>query len=91
MEEAARTPWDHPVMLVSRKTGEVLVVTTTEEAYDCLFSNWPTSEGRAFFAALEICNRVSIGTIDRQIARQAFIEAAKEAGVPIQNVISPPL
>jgi Protein of unknown function (DUF982) len=78
-------------MLASPKTGEVLVVTTTEEAHQCLVSNWPTSEGPAFLAALEICNRVSLGTTDREIARQAFVNAAREAGVPIQSVITPTL
>lgn len=73
-------------MLASRESGQFVVVTTTEEAYECLVSNWPTFEGRAFLAALEICNRVSIGIIDRHIAREAFIEAAHEAGLSIDHI-----
>lgn len=81
-----RTPWDEPVMLACQKSGQFFLVATTEEAYQCLVSSWPTAAGRAFFAALEICNNVSIGKIDPKIARQAFINAAEEAGIAIQKI-----
>lgn len=83
-----RTPWNVPVMLASR-TGDIWLITTTEEAYQRLISDWPRANGPAFLTALEICNSLENAETDRENARQAFVNAAIEAGIPFQNIPLP--
>jgi hypothetical protein len=73
-------------MLVCRASGQLFVIATTWEAHEFLTSERPVSSCNAYFAALETCDRVSTGATDRELAKLAFIEAAEEAGIPV-NVV----
>ncbi|PZM14854.1 DUF982 domain-containing protein [Rhizobium tubonense] len=81
-----RIRWERPVMLACKASGELLVITTTEEAFEFLTSKWPISGGKKYFTALEFCDRVAVGTADRERARLAFIAAAEEAGLPVTTI-----
>jgi hypothetical protein len=81
-----RIRWERPVMLVCKASGQLLVVTTTEEAFEFLTKKWPISSGREYFTALELCDRVSSGDTDRELARLAFIAAAEEAAIPLTTI-----
>ncbi|CCM75120.1 conserved hypothetical protein [Rhizobium mesoamericanum STM3625] len=63
----------------------MLMINTTNEARDILLSAWPTTEGKAFMAALQICADVDAGIREPEEAREAFIMAAREAEVPIET------
>jgi hypothetical protein len=80
-----RTPWTDPVLLAGR-SGKLWLLTTTEDAYNCLTRNWPVSQGTAFLAAVDICSKASEEALGRNLARFALLQAAAEAGVAIQNV-----
>jgi hypothetical protein len=73
-------------MLACKASGELSVVTTTEEAFAFLTYKWPISSGKEYFAALELCDSVSTGVTDREKARLAFIAAAEEAGIPVAGI-----
>jgi hypothetical protein len=76
--------WDSPVLVVCKRTGQMLTVNTTNEARDILLNAWPTAEGKAFMMALQICADVDAGIREPREAREAFIIAAREADVPIE-------
>jgi hypothetical protein len=80
-----RTSWTVPVMLIGR-SGKFWLLSTTEEAYACLTKDWPVSKGPAFLAALDICSAASGGSLGRNLARFALLQAASEAGVAIQSL-----
>jgi hypothetical protein len=50
-----------------------------------LVEDWPTEEGPALDRACAVCADVMSGKRNREEARQAFIEAAIEAGIPIKE------
>lgn len=77
--------WVHPIMIICKKSGQLHAVTNTREALDMLLQYWPVSEGKAFFGALEICAGVADGRATKEQARQAFIDAAHEAKVPVET------
>ncbi|WP_143530706.1 DUF982 domain-containing protein [Rhizobium sp. RU36D] len=58
-------------------------MTSAAELADCLIRDWPVStEGEAYLTALMMCDAVLSGGEDDtpEHAREAFIEAAYEAG-----------
>ncbi|MBW8787898.1 MAG: DUF982 domain-containing protein, partial [Rhizobium leguminosarum] len=50
-----------------------------------LVEDWPTEEGPALDKACAVCADVMAGKRNREEARQAFIDAAIEAGIPIKE------
>lgn len=74
--------WDETVTVEldgdrPREVGDVM------EAADCLFSAWPCHEGEAFDRAFKIFAQVLDGRRDPNLARKAFIAAAREAQVTV--------
>jgi hypothetical protein len=80
-----RTSWTDPVMLIGR-SGNFWLLSSTEEAYACLTKDWPASQGPAFLAALDICSGASEGSLGRDLARFALLQAASEAGVAVRSL-----
>ncbi len=78
--------WRQPVMIICRRSGQLYTVTSTGEALDALLKVWPVAEGRAFLAALQVCNSVKLGVATPEDARTAFIAAAQEANIPIDSI-----
>ena len=73
--------WDEPVILEAG--GRVLRVQSTRDAYLCLKNHWSssTTAGEARKAALVICEEWLLkGVAAPDVARQAFLNAALEAG-----------
>lgn len=73
--------WDEPVQIELRKIGHYRVVTNTREAVECLMVRWPKNGGPAQAAARRICFDVLDGNLPPEAARQAFVDAAVEAGI----------
>ncbi|TCU32270.1 DUF982 domain-containing protein [Rhizobium azibense] len=76
--------WVQPVMIVCKKSGQLYTITNTREALDMLLRYWPVSDGKAFFDAMEVCIGVAEGRASKEQARQAFIDAAHEALIPVE-------
>jgi hypothetical protein len=80
-------PFDKAVQVHGRRAGQVRNVTSTREAAEWLLHNWPseidTAKARA---ARKACLEVLEGQRKAAAARQAFREAAEEAGILIGEV-----
>ncbi|PWI49890.1 hypothetical protein B5K03_33660 [Rhizobium phaseoli] len=76
--------WEAPVLVICKRTGRMLMVSTTEEALNTLLNAWPVCTGKAFLRALQVCNDVEAGLRTPNEARDSFIAAAREADIPIK-------
>ncbi len=76
--------WNYPIMVICKRTGKIYTVANTKEALDMLLNAWPVAEGRAFMMALQICADVERGQGRSPDARDSFLAAAMEAGVPTE-------
>ncbi|QWW72620.1 DUF982 domain-containing protein (plasmid) [Rhizobium sp. WYJ-E13] len=81
--------WEAPVLIACRRSGQILMVTTTEEAMNTLLNAWPVSTGKAFLRALQVCADVEAGLRTPHEARESFIAAAQEADIPIETTALP--
>lgn len=79
--------WNYPIMVICKRTGKVYTVANTKEALDMLLNAWPVAEGKAFLMALQICADVESGHGYPLEARNSFMTAAMEAGVPIETPV----
>ncbi|MDL2403566.1 DUF982 domain-containing protein [Rhizobium mayense] len=77
--------WNFPVVVICTRTGKSYTIGTTKEALDMLLNAWPVAEGKAFMMALQVCADVESGIRQPREARNSFLAAAKEAGVPIET------
>ena len=80
--------WETPVMVVCKRSGQMLLVATTEEALNMLLTAWPVSTGKAFFRALQACADVESGLRTPHEALDCFIAAAREAEIPIEVALT---
>jgi hypothetical protein len=79
-----QTIWKKPVTIALEGPDQWVVIQTTQAATWALIEDWPTDEGPALDRACAVCADVISGKRSREEARQAFIEAAIEAGIPIK-------
>lgn len=63
--------------------GGYRVLNTVSDLADCLLDCWPATEGDAFVAAMHACHESLEGRGDANEAREAFIIAARDAGVSV--------
>lgn len=76
--------WEEAVVLEG--DGRVLRVQSTRDALLCLKNHWLEGDGEeAARLALNICEQGLAGDDDPGLARQAFIEAARQAGFKINS------
>ena len=77
-----RQRWDHPVTIETAKLGHYVMINSTERAAEFLLNEWPdTVEGKAYVAAARVLVEAHEGRATIDEAREAFIAAAREAGV----------
>ena len=60
-------------------------VETTQAAAWAMIEDWPLEDGTALDRALAVCAAVDAGRRKPEDARQAFVEAAREAGVLVNS------
>ncbi|NTG30031.1 DUF982 domain-containing protein [Agrobacterium rhizogenes] len=72
-----------PVEIAILAGGGYIVVDTIERAVECLTDRWPVRKGVAYEKALQACIDAMNGRTSPRQVRQAFINAAKEAGIPV--------
>ncbi|MGK6317697.1 DUF982 domain-containing protein [Neorhizobium sp. DT-125] len=76
-----QTPWTKPVVIAIGEPPVETTVSTTQSASWALIEDWPAEEGPALTRALAMCVGVLEQKNKPEEARDAFVEAAREAGV----------
>jgi len=69
------------LVLVVERNRMLHTVASAEEALDMLFTNWPVTNGLAFFSAMQACAPTVAGTATQGEAQSAFLAAALDASV----------
>jgi hypothetical protein len=75
-------PWMPPVQ-VRLQNGLQRTFTSVYEALDFLESEWPLKRGERHDRAVSLCNRALKTMTPPAMAREEFIAACLEAGMPI--------
>lgn len=73
--------FQRPVFVSFGVEGEELAVRNTRQAAELLLTRWPSRRGPRHRDAVDACLKVLDGHRSTVDARDAFIEAAEEAGV----------
>jgi|AraplaMF_Col_mLB_1032019.scaffolds.fasta_scaffold142952_2 hypothetical protein len=71
-------PFDHPISVDGGPQGLTVLIGTVEQAAESLL-NWH-DHTPAWRRAVQVCHEAMSGSATAAEARQAFIEAAQEAG-----------
>ena len=80
MESGPDKGFQEPVM-ISLDQGGPITVRNTRQATDLLLTEWPACRGPRHRDAVDACLKVLDGHRSTADARNAFIEAAEEAGI----------
>lgn len=73
--------WPIPVSVELHGPGDYELIFCTRDAADCMLGDWPVDDGERFHDALRTFMLVMDGRAEPDEAREAFVAAAKEAGV----------
>ncbi len=73
--------FNRPVVVQPGRIDRDRVVTNVREAAQILLRDWPQPESEKRFAAMQACLAVIKGELPPRVARQAFIDAAKDARI----------
>ncbi|AYG62698.1 DUF982 domain-containing protein [Rhizobium jaguaris] len=71
------------VTLVMGGTDGYRRVNSVREAAETLLEHWPIEDGEEYVTAVRICLDAMMGVTCPEAAREAFIKAAKEAGISL--------
>ena len=78
--------FEPPVGILLGRPGQRRAVSSLREAADCLMNpDWPERGSDAFHTAFVALIAASDGLVDADKARLAFAEAAKEAGILVEE------
>jgi hypothetical protein len=75
------TPWNKPVVVKLGDPPVEIKIDTTQAAAWAMIEDWPTEDGTLLDRALSVCAAVDAGRRKPEEARQAFADAASEAGI----------
>ena len=67
------------LVLVVERNRMLHTVASAEEALDMLFTNWPVTNGLAFFSAMQAYAGTMTETVTQGDAQSAFLAAALDA------------
>lgn len=76
--------WKEAVQLELATAGGLRIVTSTDDAARCLLYKWPDQTSKAYHRAKGMCLDALEGRKPDEEARQAFIDAAREAQINIR-------
>lgn len=76
--------WSMPVRFETG-AGQYRIIASTEEAARFLLHQWPMENGVAYDAARRTCLDAMEGSVEPDLARQAFIAACDEAGMYVMQ------
>lgn len=88
MDSGPQKGFQRPVNIAFGK-GATVVVDNTRQAADLLLSEWPARRGPRHRDAVDACLKVLDGHRSTVDAREAFIEAAQEAGILANEASAP--
>lgn len=75
-----------PVSIALGRIGLTRIVTSVREAAECILSDeWPRRHGKADTAARKALLGAMEGKVSAEDARAAFEQAAKDAGILMEN------
>ncbi|MCV9965682.1 DUF982 domain-containing protein [Pararhizobium sp. BT-229] len=74
-------PWTHPLK-VTLCSGLERTFSTVYEALDFLENEWPLKRGERYDRAVVCCQRALKRMTPPAVAREAFVAACLEAGMP---------
>lgn len=84
----AEMPWSVP-LTVRFQNGTSHVFSSVFDALDFLENEWPLRRGQRYERAIKTCRGALHRTTPVAIAREAFIAACLEAGLPVTGTIEP--
>lgn len=85
MGSIMQTPWKKPVLVALEEPGVYVSIESTQAASWALIEDWPEEDGEKLDRALLVFAAVDAGKKKPEDARQAFIEAAIEAGLDVKS------
>jgi hypothetical protein len=74
--------WKKSVLLELGGAAGVRTVTSTDDAARCLLYKWPDQSSKAYHRAKGLCLDALEGRKPDEDAREAFLDAAREAHIP---------
>ena len=81
--------FEKPVQVVLGRQGGITSVVGPEQATQCLTSGfWPDKSGVAFENAMSACLKSLSGVCAPEMAREAFISAARRAHILVEDEIA---
>ena len=81
-------PWSQPLE-VNLRAGMDRTFGSVYEALDFLENEWPLQDGECYDRAVLACRRSLNGVAPTEVAREAFVAACLEAGMPAVTASSP--
>ena len=80
-----QTAWfSKPVVVSVGVTGATRNVSNTQQAIDLLTTHWRDTGSLKHQSALRACRRATSGDVSPDTAREAFVEAAREAHILVE-------
>ena len=73
-----------PVQIAIGIAGDIRYVMNVRQAVDALQTNWPVEGSATYRNALLMCQKALHGNNDPDLARAAFVEAAREARILVE-------
>ena len=77
--------WSKPVSIAIEGPGKYTTISNATEASWAMIEDWPLDDAPALDRALDICAQVVEGKRPAEDARKAFLAAAAEAEIPVQE------
>ena len=81
--------WDQGVELELHGVGSYRTVKSTEDAARALLAHWPRGKGKAYEAAQQACLDALAGKVAPEVARLAFMAAARASRIHIRSTVDP--
>jgi hypothetical protein len=79
-------PWSVP-LLVRLQNGASRVFSSVYDALDFVENEWPLRRGQRYERAIRTCRGALNRTTPIAVAREAFIAACLEAGMPVTGTV----
>ncbi|SDA99858.1 DUF982 domain-containing protein [Sinorhizobium sp. NFACC03] len=80
-------PWSMPLE-VTLQNGSNRTFSSVSDALDFLENEWPRRRGQRYEQAVETCRRALNRMTPIAVARETFISACREAGLPVIGTFS---
>ncbi|MBZ9756186.1 DUF982 domain-containing protein [Mesorhizobium sp. ESP6-5] len=82
-----QTAWfSKPVVVSVGVAGAIRNLSNTQQAIELLTTHWRDAGSLKHQSALRACRRTMSGDLPPEIAREAFVEAAREAHILVEQV-----